>query len=330
MYKKIVASLLITSSLLFSQELKNEKFQLVAKDITSKENIVVAVGNVVIFSPTYYLSADKIIFDKEKETFELFDNVLIIKDNNIQTQSNYAFIDLKTDSFNQNPLFLYEDSNKIWVNSKSSQKQSDVVELDSSIISSCDCLDPIWSIRASSADYDTKDKWMNAYNPRLYIKNFPVLYSPYIGFPTDTTRRTGLLLPTIGYSKTEGMFYSQPIFIAPAQNYDVELVPQVRTQRGYGSYAYYRYADSANSILNIKTGMFKEYEDYQLENELPNDLHYGADLDYSRTNIFSTNNSDDGLFTSLNYLNDIEYVTLEEDDVESTTDKKVESKINYF
>ncbi len=330
MYKKIVASLLITSSLLFSQELKNEKFQLVAKDITSKENIVVAVGNVVIFSPTYYLSADKIIFDKEKETFELFDNVLIIKDNNIQTQSNYAFIDLKKDSFNQNPLFLYEDSNKIWVNSKSSQKQSDVVELDSSIISSCDCLDPIWSIRASSADYDTKDKWMNAYNPRLYIKNFPVLYSPYIGFPTDTTRRTGLLLPTIGYSKTEGMFYSQPIFIAPAQNYDVELVPQIRTQRGYGSYAYYRYADSANSILNIKTGMFKEYEDYQLENELPNDLHYGADLDYSRTNIFSTNNSDDGLFTSLNYLNDIEYVTLEEDDVESTTDKKVESKINYF
>ena len=85
MYKKIIASLIITSSLLCSQEIKNEKFQLIAKDINSKENIVTAMGSVVIFSPTYYLSADKIIYDKENETFELFNNVLIMKDNSIQT-----------------------------------------------------------------------------------------------------------------------------------------------------------------------------------------------------------------------------------------------------
>ena len=330
MYKKIIASLIITSSLLCSQEIKNEKFQLIAKDINSKDNIVTARGSVVIFSPTYYLSADKIIYDKENETFELFNNVLIMKDNSIQTQSDYAFVNLKEDSSTQNPLFLYENSNKIWVNSQSSTKEKDLIDLDSSIISSCDCLDPIWSIRASSADYDTEDKWINAYNPRLYIKNVPVFYSPYLGFPTDKTRRTGLLLPTVGFSSTEGIYYSQPIFFAPAQNYDFELVPQVRTNRGYGSYLYYRYADSINSTLEMKTGFFKEQDDYMEENDLDNNLHYGLDVDYKRRDILSNSKNDDGLYASLNYLNDVEYITLENEDETVTTDKKVESKINYF
>ena len=35
---------------------------------------------------TYYLSANKIIFNKENETFELFGNVLIIKDNKLNTK----------------------------------------------------------------------------------------------------------------------------------------------------------------------------------------------------------------------------------------------------
>lgn len=330
MRKKIITSLLITSCLIHAQELKNEKFQLVAKNVDAVENIVTASGNVVIYSPTYYLSANKVIYNKENETFELFDNVLVIKDNNIQTQSNYAFIDLKKDSSNQYPMFLREQNNKIWINSKTSNKEKEEIELDSSIISSCDCLDPVWSIRASSADYDTEAKWINAYNPRLYLKDVPVFYSPYIGFPTDTTRRTGLLLPTIGYSSGEGLFYSQPIFIAPADNYDIELVPQTRTKRGSGGYAYYRYADSPDSVVKIKTGIFRENEDYFLENGLQNQEHYGFDLNYERRDIFSKSNSHDGLFTSIKYLNDIEYFTLEDDTELTSTDKKVESKVNYF
>lgn len=330
MHKRIIASLLITSSLIYAQEIKNEKFQLVAKKVDAINNIVTANGEVVVYSPTYYLSADKIIYNKDNETFELFDNVLVIKDNNIQTQSNYAFVDLKNNIVNQNPIFLQAQDNKIWINSKTSNKENQEITLDSSIISSCDCLDPLWSIRATSADYDTQDKWLNAYNPRLYVKDVPVFYSPYIGFPTDTRRRTGLLLPTLGYSSNEGLLYAQPIFIAPADNYDIEVIPQVRTQRGYGGYVYYRYADSPDSMLSMKTGIFNEDEDYFNKKNLENQEHYGFNLDYKRRNIFSENNAQDGFFTSLKYLNDIEYITIEHDSDLTSTDKKVESKINYF
>lgn len=330
---KIVVSLALASLLIQAnaQELNMEKLQLVAKDVDTKNNIITAVGDVVAYSPTYYLSSDKMVYDKDREILELFDNVLIIKDNKIQTQSNYAYVDMKNDIINQDPVFLMDNSSNIWSNSKEANKDKDLITLENSILSSCDCIDPIWSIRSSSSDYDTEAMWMNTYNPRLYIKNVPVFYLPYFGFPTDTTRRTGLLLPTIGYSSSEGFLYSQPIFIAPADNYDIELIPQIRTQRGYGSYANFRYADSPDSMLNLKTGYFKEFNNYRREEKLENSEHYGLDIDYERKNIFSTKKEhQDGVFTSVRYLNDIEYIILKEDDGNLGTDKKVESKVNYF
>ncbi|MCT7546456.1 LPS-assembly protein LptD [Aliarcobacter cryaerophilus] len=330
---KIVVSLALASLLIQAnaQELNMEKLQLVAKDVDTKNNIITAVGDVVAYSPTYYLSSDKMVYDKDREILELFDNVLIIKDNKIQTQSNYAYVDMKNDIINQDPVFLMDNSSNIWSNSKEANKDKDLITLENSILSSCDCIDPIWSIRSSSSDYDTEAMWMNTYNPRLYIKNVPVFYLPYFGFPTDTTRRTGLLLPTMGYSSSEGFLYSQPIFIAPADNYDIELIPQIRTQRGYGSYANFRYADSPDSMLNLKTGYFKEFNNYRKEEKLENSEHYGLDIDYERKNIFSTKKEhQDGVFTSVRYLNDIEYIILKEDDGNLGTDKKVESKVNYF
>ena len=330
---KIVVSLALASLLIQAntQELNTEKLQLVAKDVDTKNNIITATGDVVAYSPTYYLSSDKMIYDKDKEILELFDNVLIIKDNKIQTQSNYAFVDMKNDIINQDPVFLMDNTSNIWSNSKEANKDKDVITLENSILSSCDCIDPIWSIRSSSSDYDTEAMWMNTYNPRLYVKNVPVFYLPYFGFPTDTTRRTGLLLPTMGYSSSEGFLYSQPIFIAPADDYDIELIPQIRTQRGYGSYANFRYADSPDSMLNVKTGYFKEFDNYRSKEQLENSEHYGLDIDYERKNIFAKNKEhQDGVFTSIRYLNDIEYITLKEEDDNLWTDKKVESKVNYF
>ncbi|WP_148625289.1 LPS-assembly protein LptD [Aliarcobacter cryaerophilus] len=330
---KIVVSLALASLLIQAnaEELNMEKLQLVAKDVDTKNNIITAVGDVVAYSPTYYLSSDKMVYDKDKEILELFDNVLIIKDNKIQTQSNYAYVDMKNDIINQDPVFLMDNTSNIWSNSKEANKDKDLITLENSILSSCDCIDPIWSIRSSSSDYDTEAMWMNTYNPRLYIKNVPVFYLPYFGFPTDTTRRTGLLLPTMGYSSGEGFLYSQPIFIAPADNYDIELIPQIRTKRGYGSYANFRYADSPDSMLNLKTGYFKEFNNYRREEKLENSEHYGLDIDYERKNIFSTKKEhQDGVFTSIRYLNDIEYIILKEDDGNLGTDKKVESKVNYF
>ncbi|MCP4969557.1 MAG: LPS-assembly protein LptD [Arcobacter sp.] len=326
MFRKFLASLILVVSL----EAQTEKFQIIADKVNTKNNILIAKGNVVIFSPTYYITAKKIIYDKNKGTFELFDDVLILKDNNIQNKSNYAFLDISTEDLYLKPNMFFDEKNSIWINSKDSNKKNDVISLVKSILSSCDCVDPDWSLRMSNADYDTNTQWINSYNTRLYFKDVPVLYTPYLGFSTNKERKTGLLTPTIGYSKSEGLFYSQSIYFAPKSNYDIELIPQHRARRGSGMYAYLRYADSINSVLKLSGGYFTEERKHQIRNNLRNQNHYGIDLDYQKYNIFNNEKSKDGLYISLNYLNDIEYKTLENEKSSKSNEKNVESKINYI
>ena len=328
---KIFLILPILLGLLFSKELKNEKLQILSNDLNSKDNIVIAKGDVVIFSPKYYISAQKVIYDKEKGTLELFDDVVILKDNLVQTQSDYAFMDLNKESLTQNPILLLDKKSEVWITSNDANKQNDLYHFKNSIMSSCDCIDPAWNMRVTSADYDTKEQWVDAYNVRLYIKDIPVMYTPYFGFSTDRTRRTGLLRPTVGYSSSEGFLYSQPIFIAPADDYDIELIPQIRLNRGAGISAYFRYADSEYSNLEIGAGYFKENSDYISKNSLENEKHFGWNLDYTRDKLFSGKDSEDGLFAKIKWLNDIEYYNVEDSKHKSSSvEKKIESKINYY
>lgn len=327
---KIVLVLTLIATLSFSKVADNDKFQILSNKLNSKDNIVIATGNVVIFSPKYYISAQKVIYDKTKGTLELFDDVVVLKNNITQTQSDYAFLDLNDESITQNPILVLEKKSNVWITSNDARKKANKYNFENSILSSCDCIDPAWNIRFSSADYDTEDQWLNTYNTRLYIKNFPILYTPYLGFSTDDRRRTGLLIPTIGYSSAEGFLYSQPIYIAPKDNYDIEFIPQIRSNRGYGMYAYYRLIDSQYSKLNIKTGYFKEKSSYANSNSLTHTSHYGWSVDYIRTKLISDNNSEDGLYASVNWLNDIEFYNLEDKNYASSSEQKVESKINYY
>ncbi|MFV0561595.1 LPS-assembly protein LptD [Malaciobacter mytili] len=331
MFKKLVFICLVAlCSKVSAKDLNSEKFQIVANNVDSENDSIIATGDVVIFSSSYYASAKKVVYNQKNDTFEFFDDVLIIKDNKIQTQSDYAFLDNTNNALYQKPSLIFENAGNIWINSKESKKDKEIITLEDSVLSSCDCEDPTWSIKASSAKYNSETKWLHAFNTRLYIKDIPVLYTPYFGFSTDRSRRTGLLLPTVGYGKNEGFVYVQPIFIAPAENYDFEIIPQIRTNRGKGIYGYFRMADSKYSNLSIGTGYFKEKSDYFEEEELRNQEHYGWEIKYERTKLFSNDESQDGLYVDAKYFNDIEYRNIEDRDYNEDEEKKVESKINYF
>lgn len=316
----------------FSQkESKDEKYQIVANNINAKDDIITAHGDVIIFSQSYYITAQKVIYDKENETFELFDDVVVLKDNTLQTNSNYTFLDMKNESTNQHPLLMLDKNSFLWINSSQSSKKISEINLSSSILSSCNCDDPDWSIKFSSGKYNIDDQWIETYNNRLYIGSAPIFYLPYFSFPTNNTRRTGLLIPTVGQSSSEGFLYAQPVYYAPTDNFDAEFIPQIRTKRGYGLYSYFRYADSPYSTLYFSGGVFKEKDSYFKEKNLKHKNHFGYTINYERNNLFSNNEDhQDGLLIDIDWLNDIEYKNLEDDKHRKSYEKKIESKINYF
>ena len=308
----------------------SEKLKILAKVIETKDNIITAKGNILVHSPQYYITAQKVIYDKEKSTLELFDNVNIIKDGQTTTFSDYAFLDFSKQIDSFAPILLMDTTNNIWINSKEANKTNNLLTFKNSTLSSCDCYDPAWSINFTSGDFNSSEKWINTYNTTLFIKDIPVLYTPYFGFPTDFTRRTGFLKSTIGYSNIEGLLYAQPFFYASKLNWDMEYIPQFRSNRGKGHQLTYRLKDSSTSSLEIEIGEFTEDTDYFNNSSLRNKKHYGLDLIYNKSKLISDDESQDELLVSLHGLNDIDYINTKYNNESTIEDKLIESKIEYF
>jgi LPS-assembly protein len=347
---KLISMILLFCINLYAKE--NQALQIIAKNIESKGNIINASGDVLIFSPNYYASAKKVIYNKANKTLELFGNVNISKNNETISLSNYAFVDMEKEFKTASPVLLIDRKSEVWIDANNITKRKDLHLIKNAILSSCDCINPAWSLGFASGDYNTTKQWFNTYNNTLYIKDIPAWYfliplspfmstqnlvisyllvnSPYVGFSTNTKRRSGLIKPQFGYSKSQGYLYDQPIFYAPALNYDFEYIPKIKSKRGSGHELKYRYKDSINSQLDITTGMFTERDDYFLEEKLINKKHYGWNLDYQKTKLFSQNTSNDGLNIDLQDMNDIEYKNTKHKQDNIASDKIIKSEISYY
>ena len=332
MHKKVFSSILVSLILFEQLQANTEQFDILAKNIVKRGNTVMAVGDVVVFSPTYYMTANKAIHNQATGDLQLFDDVTILKNNKEQFLSDTSVVNINTNDMTQSPAFNMDKETGMWMETNELIGKDKVYNLEETTVSSCDCEDPAWSIKFTDGQYDSQTKWFESYNTRLYIGDVPVLYTPYFGFSMDTRRRSGFLMPTFGYSSSEGFYYAQPYFYAPSLNWDLEIIPQYRTKRAWGLYTYLRWADSENSQLNIKTGFMKENGQYFDLYDLRNETHYGLDINYERYNFFTEKNdaNEDGLYVDIHWMNDIEYKNLEEVDKVEDFEEKIESKINYY
>ncbi|WP_447977193.1 LPS-assembly protein LptD [Candidatus Nitrospira bockiana] len=73
-------------------------------------------------------------------------------------------------------------------------------------------------------------------NDRRLIR-FPTMF-----YPINTTRKTGFLIPTVGYDNRFGFHYRQGFFWAINPSQDMIVTPDFLSNRGYGGDLEYRYA----------------------------------------------------------------------------------------
>ncbi len=76
----------------------------------------------------------------------------------------------------------------------------------------------------------------------LYIRKMPVFYFPYALVPIKTQRASGLLLPRIGYSDTDGFIFKESLFIAISDWTDATITADYFSKRGIGGGLEVRYA----------------------------------------------------------------------------------------
>lgn len=305
--------------------------EVLANNVSKEGTLVHAKGNVVLYSPKYLITADEAYYDQGNGDLELFGNVTMLEGVSYATRSGHTKLNLNTDKGVSDPLFFFDESSNVWIKCENAVLNPDTYITQKSIVSSCNTQDPDWKIAFTSGEFDKENKWLHLYNPVFYASDIPVFYLPYFSFTTDNTRRTGLLKPEFGMGSSEGFLYLQPIYFAPDVNWDLEVRPQIRTDRGEGLHGTYRFVDSPYSNGSITTGYFKEHTDYAKDENLKNDSHYGLKMTYDRSQLLSSkyDNIEDGLWLDIDYLNDIDYYNTMRNDTFSY-DKLATSRLNYY
>lgn len=96
----------------------------------------------------------------------------------------------------------------------------------------CSPKDNAWQIDADKLTLDHDKASGVARNAILRVADMPILYTPYLSFPTSKARKSGFLMPLFGYSNVSGFDYALPYYLNIAPNFDATLVPHVYTLRG--------------------------------------------------------------------------------------------------
>ena len=309
-----------------------QNVEILAKSVNKKADIIHAKGNVVLYSQKYLITADEAKYNQKTGDLNLFGDITVLEGVEYSLKSGKITLNLNSDIGSFAPLFFFEDKTNLWISSQSANSKPQYYLTKKSIVSSCDVQNPDWKIDFSSGEYNRKNNFLSIYNATFYAGDIPILYLPYFSFSTDKTRRSGFLRPRFGLGSSEGLFYLQPIYFAPRVDFDLEFDPQIRTNRGVGINATLRYVDSIYSYLNIQTGIFSEYDKYKKDNNLINSSHYGFELNYDRSQLFSkifSKDYDDGLYLDFKYLNDIDYLNTKKNSTQ-TYNKLVTSTLNYY
>ncbi|MGQ9831674.1 MAG: LPS assembly protein LptD [Thermochromatium sp.] len=89
-----------------------------------------------------------------------------------------------------------------------------------------------WTLRARDLELDQDTGLGVARQVHLRLWDVPVLYTPYLAFPLDQRRRSGLLVPTIATSEETGFDLSLPYYWNIAPNMDATLTPRLMSARG--------------------------------------------------------------------------------------------------
>lgn len=314
--------------------LNAEQVDFYANDLQKNGELVEANSSVLIFSDNYLISADRAEFNETSRDVELFGEVSVLRNQNERFNSCYAKVNLDGDRASFKDFFFADNKMEVWFQSGQSDLNSTLFLSKDSTVSSCNVHNPDWKIRFSTGELDRTNNYLHLYNARLYVKDTPVFYVPYLGFSLDTSRKSGLLIPEFEFNRDDGFYYNQPLFLAFYDEWDLEYRQQIRVNRGIGGYATLRFMDSPHSSGALNGGIFRERADYYEREGLKNQLHKGIELRYTRQSLFKSlfdlgEHIQEGVWIDGIYLNDVDYLNLEARNFRDLT-SLVTSEFSYF
>ena len=147
--------------------------------------------------------------------------------------------------------------------------------------STCAPQDNAWHLEADSIALNNAKATGVARNAKLYVGKVPLIYVPYMSFPTSKERKSGFLFPVLGTSNVGGFDMALPYYWNISPNYDATLTPHLYTKRGLMMGGQFRYlTEKSYGQLNARyLSHDRAYAGFLQENQFQYPQLRGASTD---------------------------------------------------
>jgi len=193
----------------------------------SNTEVVTATSNVIVNRDGYSLRAESVVWNRK--TGE------VVADGNVKTvgpEGDVAYGDkiVLTDSLKDgvvdNLLVVLADGSRLAANK--GERNDGVLTLDYAAYTACkiETADgcpkkPSWQVKAVKVTYDPATKRVKYDGARIELFGLPILPLPFLSHPVDTAAGSGFLIPSIGFSRNNGLEIEQSYYWRMAQNRDL-------------------------------------------------------------------------------------------------------------
>jgi LPS-assembly protein len=177
---------------------------------------------------------------------------------------------------------VYKSKENIHLKGDRIERQGEsVYHVENGVFTTCD--EGEWYLKAREIDVDM-DRYATGKGVSFNMIGMPMVYTPYLLFPVR--RQSGLLIPVVGYSNTEGFLMKNSVFWAISDYQDMTFTSDYRSRAGNGIGTEYRYVNSRDSAGKVYYNYFDAFHEgsnrwefqFQHREEFAEDLSFRADI----------------------------------------------------
>lgn len=201
-----------------------------------------AEGDVIIERNSDVLNAQWVDYDQTRDVvtagdkFILYQNGATVNGKNVE----YNLSDGTGISHNARVEAEHEGRRLQSVSETAEMQGDDRYRLTNTQFNTCQPGDASWFIKAKSIETDENTGIGVAKGASLVFGGVPVLYLPWVDFPINGNRKSGLLVPTLS-GGSDGLELDIPYYLNLAPNYDATIAPGIISSRGVRVGGQFRY-----------------------------------------------------------------------------------------
>lgn len=260
MYRVLLSlCLILYSSFAYAQFNPSDEYVLEADKVTRiGDNLYEAEGNVLLTSKNITIKSEKMIYNSETSQVKAEGRVILESPEQKMEADSIDYNMNKETGTAENIQGFIAPFNYLCAKSMNKTGPTTFTVKDAKI-SACSGSVPEWSLSMYEGKLDL-DGYMQMNHATVNVVDSPFIYVPKFFYPVSSNRKSGFLMPLIGYSQKMGAIGNIQYYIAPDINYDFTFGLGLYSERGIMEEVEARFALDDKSSFYVAAEHIKDYD----------------------------------------------------------------------